>query len=337
MINIEHDPSLYKLNPYAVQQDNAHIALDKTESSAIALGRVFTDLTGKDRVAGVSTGIISNIFKIKESAQNFEVEAEQARKAIQAVRLTEPDSAAALDKRYGSIVDKLYLRVSEEGLKAIKVRETLASDKLRQIQQKNAVSVSVDDKIELQDSLSNLRQLAETVTDVMNIAVKASLAARIGAEEPKKKLSLEALVLLISKTFLDNVNHKTGKEFKELKDRQSKVSDLHRLHKSINAITTSKGEIDFSKNEEIKAQIKKAKERGLEVDEKKTSYNKEERERLVENIRMSVEDLNVQNDMQLQTITRLMNERYEAYQMARSVMKPLDDDKKQKARAIAGK
>ena len=52
---------------------------------------------------------------------------------------------------------------------------------------------------------------------------------------------------------------------------------------------------------------------------------------------MHIEDLNTQNDMQLQTVTQLTNERYETYQMARAIMKPLDEDKKQKARSVAGR
>ena len=178
--------------------------------------------------------------------------------------------------------------------------------------------------------------MAENNQQVQTVASEASRVAEASGKDPKK-MSIEALVLLITKERLDTIHSKTEKEFKELKDRQQKVSDLHKLHKLINSNTSSKGEINIDKNEEIKALIKKAKRNGLEIDENKTSYNKEERERLVESIRMTVEDLNVQNDMQLQTITRLTNERYETYQMARAIMKPLHDDKQQKARAIAGR
>jgi len=66
-------------------------------------------------------------------------------------------------------------------------------------------------------------------------------------------------------------------------------------------------------------------------------YSREERERLVENIRMACDDLNMENDMQIQTVTRLTNERYEAFQLARSIMKPLHEDKINKARALAGR
>jgi hypothetical protein len=83
--------------------------------------------------------------------------------------------------------------------------------------------------------------------------------------------------------------------------------------------------------------LKQAKEYGVDLKDDKFKFNKEERERLIENIRLTIDDCNVLNDMQLQTITRLTTERYESYQLARSIMKPLHEDKTNKARAIAGR
>jgi hypothetical protein len=40
--------------------------------------------------------------------------------------------------------------------------------------------------------------------------------------------------------------------------------------------------------------------------------------------------------MQIQTISRFTNERYETYQMARSILRPLHEDKQRKAREISG-
>ncbi|MFQ5729195.1 MAG: hypothetical protein ACE5GN_02400, partial [Waddliaceae bacterium] len=129
---------------------------------------------------------------------------------------------------------------------------------------------------------------------------------------------------------------KTDKELKELKERQAKVAELHKVLKAINAATDANGKIDCSKNDELKKLLKKAKELGADVKDDKFKYNKEERDRLVENVRMSIEDLNVQNDMQLQTVSRLTNERYESYQMARSILKPLHEAKISHARGIKG-
>lgn len=149
-------------------------------------------------------------------------------------------------------------------------------------------------------------------------------------------LSLEALALLINSERLKTLENKITSEFLELKKRQDEVTFLHNLIKKINTATT-KEEFECTNNQELKDLLKKAKEHGVDLKEDKFKYTKEERERLIENIRITAEDNNVLNDMQLQTITRLTTERYESYQLARSIMRPLHEDKINKARAIGGR
>jgi hypothetical protein len=149
-------------------------------------------------------------------------------------------------------------------------------------------------------------------------------------------LSIESLALLINAERLHHLEKQVTNEFIELKQRQDKVSYLHKVMKTINLSTNNKGEFDCS-SQELKTILAQANEYGVEIDYNKPKYSKDERDRLLENIRMTVDDQNVMNDMQLQMITRLTNERYESYQMARAIMKPLHDDKVNKARAIAGR
>lgn len=170
------------------------------------------------------------------------------------------------------------------------------------------------------------------VAEVISDAVQNTAPAK----DPKN-LSLESLVLLITSERLHKLESDSRAYLKELKQRQQKVSFLHKIQKTINAATNSKGEFDLTPFEDLKKMFAEAKDLGVDLDTEKLLYNNEERERLVENLRMTVEDLNVQNEMQLQMLTRLTNERYESYQMARSILKPLHDDKLNKARAIAGR
>jgi hypothetical protein len=149
-------------------------------------------------------------------------------------------------------------------------------------------------------------------------------------------LSLEALALLINSDRLKYLENKIRSEFIDLKKRQDQVTSLHKLIKMINTATTN-DEFDCTQQPELQELLKKAKENGVDIQEGKFKYQKDERERLIENIRITADDYNVLNDMQLQTITRLTTERYESYQLARSIMKPLHEDKTNKARAIAGK
>lgn len=66
-------------------------------------------------------------------------------------------------------------------------------------------------------------------------------------------------------------------------------------------------------------------------------YNREERESLLSSIDMACKDLNLQNDLQMQELNRLYQERLEILQMAKSIMKNLHDDKINKARSVSGR
>lgn len=151
------------------------------------------------------------------------------------------------------------------------------------------------------------------------------------------RMTLEHLTRLVNAERLRHLHQKTHSELGELKGRQQHVSTLHKLQKAINSATNADGTFDASSNKELQQQLADAKNLGIDIKDGKFSYNAGERERLTQNIQMTIDDLNVQNDMQMQTITNLNNERIESYQLARAIIKPLHDDKQNKARAIAGR
>lgn len=175
--------------------------------------------------------------------------------------------------------------------------------------------------------------MADTPIEALNDA--ATVEQTDGA--PKEELTLEATTLLVTMEMISRLEAKTRNELTTLRERQAKVTFLHKLLKGINHITDDKGALDLTDHADIIELLEQAVELGVDVDTTKTTYTTEERTRLVENIRMTCDDLNMQNDMQIQTVTRLTNERYEAFQMARSILKPLHDDKINKARSIAGR
>lgn len=169
-------------------------------------------------------------------------------------------------------------------------------------------------------------------------APKVTGTEETGGEPPfdPNKYTLEQLVLLVTSERLHNIEKQSRDELKELKERQEKVKELHDLLSKINSLTDDVGKVKV--DEELKKLLEAAKEAGIDIDIKDVGkeYDGRGRERLVDNIRMRIDDLNVKNDMQIQAVTRLTNERYESYQLARSIIKPLDEDKKNKARAIRG-
>lgn len=179
-----------------------------------------------------------------------------------------------------------------------------------------------------------------------NQAVKnfAALEA-VKAVESKdsNEMELEQLVFLLLTERLQQLQQKSTDEFQELKKRQDEVVEMHKLLKAINSHTNDDSELSFDVDSELKEFLDKAKDKyGLDlpkgkVKDGKVCYSKDQRERIMDNIRMTIDDHNTKNDMQMQTVTRLINERYESYQMARAILKPIHDDKMNKARAIAGR
>ena len=147
---------------------------------------------------------------------------------------------------------------------------------------------------------------------------------------------LEELVLMVNAEKVGELDELSRKEIAELKERQSQVRYLHDLVKVVNDQTDSKGVFNCESNDEIKHLIDQARDFGVQISADKYKFSKDEKDRLLENIHLTVEDLNTENEMQLQGISRMTNERYEAWQLARATMKVLDEAKRSQARAIRG-
>ncbi len=163
-------------------------------------------------------------------------------------------------------------------------------------------------------------------------SLKVGEVVRAEGTPDNNKPSLESLVGLILTRRLSDIANESQTKIKELQDRQKIVRDLHDVMRAVNAY--DQGDIDLSKDQKLKDLLKRAKELGVDIKEGKTKYTVEERARLIDNLRMTVEDYNMQNDLQLQALTRLTSEIYESYQLAKSILKPLHDDKINKARAM---
>ena len=159
---------------------------------------------------------------------------------------------------------------------------------------------------------------------------------KVSQTDTSQDLSFESLAFLVHAERLNHLESKITDSFVELKQRQDEVSFLHKLMKTINTATVDDA-FDATANDELRQLLKKAKDLGIEIVDGKYKYSKEERERLIDNIKITVDDKNVLNDMDLQKITRLTTERYESYQLIRAMMKPLHEDKINKARAAGGR
>lgn len=154
---------------------------------------------------------------------------------------------------------------------------------------------------------------------------------------PPEEMTLEQLTLLVTIERVKSLEDKTKAEYEALRDRQGKVTFLHRLLKTVNLITDGKDQLNLNQHPDLKEMIQQAKDLGADIDPSKMTYTKDERDKFVESLRITCDDLNIQNDMQIQTVTRLTNERYETFQLAKSMFRPLDEAKTAIARSIAGR
>lgn len=75
----------------------------------------------------------------------------------------------------------------------------------------------------------------------------------------------------------------------------------------------------------------------LTIDKEKTFFSKDERERILENARTTCGDLNVRNDLQMQTIQRLTNNRHELLHYARTIQKTVQDTLMRISQRIGGR
>ncbi len=154
--------------------------------------------------------------------------------------------------------------------------------------------------------------------------------------QKQQDMSLEDLTFLVNHERVAKLETNIREEFKGISDRNARIKRLHQLIQAVNTATDSKGNLDISNNKELQELIRLAKEElGVELPLGKNQFNALERDRLVDNIRMSVDDLNVENDLQLQKVSRLNNERQESYQLAKSILKTLHEVKVRQAQNMS--
>lgn len=121
-----------------------------------------------------------------------------------------------------------------------------------------------------------------------------------------------------------------------LEKRQHKIFELYNLLQAINKAADADGALDLSNQGEVKELLQKAGDCGVEIQDGKEIFNREEKNRLVDNIRMTVDDLNTQNETDMQKITKMQNEIDEMYKVQKSVLKTLHDAIMACAKAIRG-
>ncbi len=156
-------------------------------------------------------------------------------------------------------------------------------------------------------------------------------------ENIKPSYSLETLALLVNKQRVDQLEDKLRTNFKDLKKRQEEIKGLQSLIRALNRATDDDEKLDFTENAELK-ELYIAMDKRFELSlPQGTKFAGAARERVIDNIKMAVDERNLENDLLMNTIQQLNNERNESFQMANKIIKTLNDAKMRVTQALAGR
>lgn len=164
----------------------------------------------------------------------------------------------------------------------------------------------------------------------------------IALHEVKKAMnfegeSLENALFLVQSEKIHYLGGKIVSTLEQLHLRQQEVRRLQEIIASLNQKVSESGTLSIEENSNEHKLLEEAQTLGAKISTFHGVFNPQQYDRLIENIKMSVEGLNVQNEMDLQDVTRLQNEQYNLYQLVKSIHRPLDEDKRNKARAAGGR
>lgn len=148
-----------------------------------------------------------------------------------------------------------------------------------------------------------------------------------GAGGDDKRFNLEHAAAMLAADRAKRLAEKSRSELEDIKTRQQQVRFLHEALRYINAERSIEDELDWSQDPEKMELLGKMDELGVQVPNKSGKFSAQETRRLIENTKLVLRDLNDQNEIQLKLVNKLQNERYEAWQLARTIAKPLHDAK----------
>lgn len=159
-----------------------------------------------------------------------------------------------------------------------------------------------------------------------------------------KGLTVKQLALLIVHHKLDHLKLSYLQKMLEWKENRAKIQDYTVVLSLINArVKDGKLQLEPSDSKEefkynLRAQLEQLVKDGLILNIPADGlFDAQAREGLVTNLKGMLDGFNLNNNIVIEDLQQIMNERYEAYQYARGIMKPENDAGTQVARNIAGR
>lgn len=196
--------------------------------------------------------------------------------------------------------------------------------------------------------------MADGTTDTQ--AVQKSTAM---LDQGFDNLSIQQILKLMILEKAHEVRKSMVEQAKELRERQVRIHFLHTLSQKLTQAIKD-GAIDFGEEYEQVLAAEQAKTQEEKDEENKNpsdltalqllirakndfgydlqlekEYDKEYVPKLLDSVRTICDDLNMQNNLQSQDLSQLVNERYEIFQLARSMTKVIDELMKRMAQGMA--
>lgn len=151
------------INNIAEKIEKSCALLDKVEQTAMALGRMFSNVAG-------DTSSTAKCFELMLASQTLADEAREAKKAIKAIKATSPELSESFKSRYQSILEGLSGTVNKTGLEGMTSLESEMKQKLLSIKNNPRSPISEADMFEVQFLMNSLQRLSDiSVTMAKNI------------------------------------------------------------------------------------------------------------------------------------------------------------------------
>ena len=106
---------------------------------------------------------------------------------------------------------------------------------------------------------------------------------------------------------------------------KARTDDVDTLTELISKINSTKGNVDWSKDEEMKKLVDKAREIGVDIPEGKYKWNEDEKKLLKENISMRKDNLEKMTQLERTDMQRFLQEASQCHQARSNVLKLLKE------------
>lgn len=120
------------------------------------------------------------------------------------------------------------------------------------------------------------------------------------------------------------LKEKVNKEIASLRDRQEKIKYIHEVMQDINNTMDDKGNLDITKNEELKQKFKDLKDLGVKFPEGKEVFNVSECKRVQENLQNKVDDMSSEDSTQMRKIQNYYTESEQSIMIVKHTMSSMD-------------